>query len=315
MGKLSVFVRRKIKTDDGAEGVDLVIRVRAGVVDVLVVGVELNVSREREKAAGEQTGDAPFGELALVSKLGGSVGAWMVRVNRHAVLGGDAIAIGPVEGAIRPIKIGAISVREKRAAGKGNMEHDERLEALDGGLHGRRKIAVAHSEDHRQALDVVEIENSDLLQLFEGLEIELKARADLGVVQVAVFHVALGLNVEANIGCEAEVGIDFGEIGGERGLRVGGGTAEQEDERNHRPLNTSVFPLHFCKARAWRNSLCRFGRKGLNHGDIGHKIVGKVVPLLQVVRAVVGDPDFSLCVFGDENFQREINGDARSGQH
>ena len=151
---------------------------QAGVVDVFVVNVELDVSGEREKATGEETGDAPFGELALVSKLSGSVGAWVVGVNRHAELGGDAIAIGPMEGAVGPIKIGAVSVRQKRAARKGNMEQDDRLEALDRGLRGRRKIAVADGEDHRHALDVVEIENGDLLQLFERLEIEGIAAQD-----------------------------------------------------------------------------------------------------------------------------------------
>ena len=62
------------------------------------------------------------------------------------------------------------------------MEHDDGLQALDGGLHGRRKIAIADGEDHRHALNVVQIENCDLLELFERPKVELKPRTYLRVI-------------------------------------------------------------------------------------------------------------------------------------
>jgi hypothetical protein len=89
MDKLLAFVRREIEIQDRADGVDLIIGVRTGVVDMFVVGVELDVPRERKQAAGEKAGNAPFGELALVFKLGGNVGARMVRADvtrRSAVM-------------------------------------------------------------------------------------------------------------------------------------------------------------------------------------------------------------------------------------
>jgi len=94
---------------------------RASAVDVFVIAVELNVPGEREKAPHEEAGNVPLGVLALVGELGRCVWPWMVRANRKAPLGADAIAISPVEDAIRPVEVRPVSIREESSAGKGNM--------------------------------------------------------------------------------------------------------------------------------------------------------------------------------------------------
>ena len=66
--QISSLVGRKIEIQDRTDGVDLMIRVGASGVDVLIVGVELDVPGEREKAPGEEASNAPFGMLALVLK-------------------------------------------------------------------------------------------------------------------------------------------------------------------------------------------------------------------------------------------------------
>ena len=52
-----------------------------------------------------------------------------------------------------------------------------------------------------------------------------------------------------------------------------------------------------------------------NDGDVLHQVLWQAVALFQVFGAVVGDPDFTLSIFGDEYFQREIDGDAGRGEH
>ena len=47
----------------------------------------------------------------------------------------------------------------------------------------------------------------------------------------------------------------------------------------------------------------------------GSKILRQAVPLFQVLGAVVGDPHLALRIFRDQNFQRQVDGRARSRQH
>lgn len=180
--QVSSIVRRKVEAEYRTDGVYLPIRAKAGVVYVFVVRVELDALAEREKAPREKPCNTQLRILTLVSELGGSVGPGMVSANRQAPLGSDAIAIGPMESAICPIEVCPVSICEESAATKGNMEDDDGLQALDGGLHGRRKIVIADGEDHRHALYVVQIENCDLLELFEGPKVELKPRTYLRVI-------------------------------------------------------------------------------------------------------------------------------------
>ena len=87
-------------------------------------------------------------------------------------------------------------------------------------MHRRKQVAIVDGKDYWHALHVVEIKNCDFLEVLEGTEVELKARPHLSMIQVAVLHVAVGLEDQADIGTKAKVGIEFGEIGGDGCLRV-----------------------------------------------------------------------------------------------
>jgi hypothetical protein len=52
------------------------------------------------------------------------------------------------------------------------------------------------------------------LSFSEWTNVELKAWPDLSAIQVAVFHVAFGIEDQAYIGTETKVRIHFGEEGG-----------------------------------------------------------------------------------------------------
>ena len=85
------------------------------------------------------------------------------------------------------------------------MKHDDRLQTLDLGVHARWEIAISDGEHHWQGLHVVHAVNGNLLELFEGPGVELKARSNLRAIQVAVLHVALGIKNQSDIGRDAEV--------------------------------------------------------------------------------------------------------------
>ncbi len=52
--------------------------------------------------------------------------------------------------------------------------------------------------------------NGNLLELVDGPGVELKAWSNLRAIQVAVFHVAFGIEDQAYIGTETKVRIHFG---------------------------------------------------------------------------------------------------------
>ena len=266
------LVWRKIEIENRTDSIYLAIRVRAGVVNVFVVAVELDVPRDRQKAPCKEAGDAPFRVLALVRELNRSVRSWVVRANRHAPLCGDAIAISPVEKAVRPVEIRSVSIRDERSAGKGNMKHDDGLEALHGGLHGRRQVAIAGGEDYWHALHVVEIEKGDFLELLEGAEVKLQARPHLSVVQVGFLHVALGLEDEPDIRTEAKVRIDLGEKSRDRCL-----CAESRRGKHKKRSDQTVFPAFHLGC--W-SLFGRFGCQGFNDCDIRNQILWQTMPLL-----------------------------------
>src|SRR5450432_342625 len=76
----------------------------------------------------------------------------------------------------------------------------------------------------------------------------------------------------------------------------------------------------WCKP-CWNSSrdsfLLRGGlrRQCFNSGNILQKILRQAVPLFQIDRAVIRDPNFSLTIFPDQNLKREINRDTGCGQH
>ena len=79
-------------------------------------------------------------ELVLVTELCGGVGAWMVGANLQAMLGCNAIAIGPIERAFQPIEIEAVSVGDKSAPRKRDMELDDGLNSLSQRLGNQAEL-------------------------------------------------------------------------------------------------------------------------------------------------------------------------------
>src|SRR5258708_37081286 len=116
-----------------------------------------------------------------------------------------------METGVRRVKVRAVPVRQQNGAWKRDVKHDDRPQTLDGGLHARWEIAVTDLEHHWHALHVVHVVNGNLLELFEGPGVELKAWSDLRAIQVAVFRVAFGTEDQAYIGTETKVRIHFGE--------------------------------------------------------------------------------------------------------
>ena len=61
--------------------------------------------------------------------------------------------------------------------------------------------------------------------------------------------------------------------------------------------------------------LARSGGEGFHDGDILNEFPGQVVASLQVDGRVVGKPHSAVRVLPDEDLQRQIDGDARRGDH
>src|ERR1700739_2113494 len=129
----------------------------------------------------------------------------MVRVNHQPPLCRKSVSIRPAETAVRPVKVPAVPVRQQNGPGKRDVKHDNRLQTVDGGLHARWEIAISDDEHHRHGLHVVHVENGDSLEFLEWTNVELKAWPDLSAIQVAVFHVAFGIEDQAYIGTETKV--------------------------------------------------------------------------------------------------------------
>lgn len=212
------------------------------VVDVFVVTIELKVFAQGQKQTSEETRGAPFRILALVTELGRSVRPRMIGANRHAALNCDSIAIGPTKTAVGPIEIRAVSICNQNAAWERDMKHEDGLHAVNGRLHGGRKIAVPDGEHHGHAFYVIQIGNGDFLQTLEWPEVELQARPQLRVIQIAVFHVTLGIEDEPDVGTQAEVRVDFGQKGRDV-LRPNGGTRPQQEDCDDQTLVR--HPIYF----------------------------------------------------------------------
>jgi hypothetical protein len=56
------------------------------------------------------------------------------------------------------------------------------------------------------------------------------------------------------------------------------------------------------------NLFCSLGCKRFDYGYVLQQFPRQAMPLLQIYRAVIGNPDFSLVIFRDQNFKREVDG-------
>src|ERR1700680_4634233 len=129
----------------------------------------------------------------------------MVGANRQAPLTCESVSIRPMETAVRPVKVPAVPVRQQNGPGKRDVKQDDRLQTLNGGLHARWEIAISDGEHHWHGLCVVHVVSGNSLELFEGPDVELKAWSNLRAIQVAVFHVALGIKDQSDIRRDTEV--------------------------------------------------------------------------------------------------------------
>lgn len=100
----------KVKIENESCSIDLSVGLGSRVVIVFVVGIELEVSAERQQAACIEACVAPFGVLAGVEELGTDVGSGMIGVNCEATFSSQSIAVAPIESAVGPIHIGAVLV-------------------------------------------------------------------------------------------------------------------------------------------------------------------------------------------------------------
>ena len=213
------FVRREVETERQAASVDLLVGAFSCVVLVLVVWIELKVLAQGQQGAGIQPRGSPLGVEALVQGLCAGVRAGMKRVNRDTALDCNSIAIPPFVGAVGPIEIGSIPVRNQQPAGSRNMEREDRLEAIGGRSGAGGQVAIPERKRHGHDLRVVEIEGRDVIEFFHRFVGELKAGADGGAIKVAVLDGAFALKFEPNIGSDAEVSVNFREEVGSRSLR------------------------------------------------------------------------------------------------
>ena len=126
-------------------------------------------------------------------------------MNRQSPLACKSVSIRPTETAVRPVKVPAIPVRQQNGTGKRDVKHNNRLQTVDGRLHARWEMAISDGEHHWHGLHVVHIVTGNLLELFEGPGVELKAWSNLRAIQVAVFHVALAIKDQSDIGRDTEV--------------------------------------------------------------------------------------------------------------
>jgi len=58
-----------------------------------------------------------------------------------------------------------------------------------------------------------------------------------------------------------------------------------------------------------------FGHQSGHARNIGDQLWWNVMPVAQILRTVIRDPDFSIVIFPDENLERQVDGGAWSGQH
>jgi len=103
-----------------------------------------------------------------------------------------------------------------------------------------------------------------------------------------------------------------GEVKKER-LRDPGGDANRTatgfTPRNAR-RSTARSPM---VARIAIDLLRRLDRQRLHHRDVLQQLLRYAMPLLQICRTVVGNPDFPIRIFPYQNLEREIDCYAGSG--
>src|SRR5580698_21474 len=102
----------------------------AGVVLMLIVGIELHMLSYRQKAAHIFGGSAPFSVLAFVVGLEGDIGYRMIGVNRERSFKRKFIAIAPVERrAAFPVEVRAVSVADQKSERHGKAKRYRGREA------------------------------------------------------------------------------------------------------------------------------------------------------------------------------------------
>ena len=94
-----------------AELVVLLVGALAGLVLMLIVGIELEVLADGEITSGVKSGVGPLAVLALVEELTADIGLQMVGVDSGVAFQLQAIPVTPGNAAILPIEVAAVAIR------------------------------------------------------------------------------------------------------------------------------------------------------------------------------------------------------------
>ena len=90
------------------------------------------------------------------------------------------------------------------------MKREDRLKAIRSKAGARWQVPIPDRERHGHALHVVQIENGNVLEFFQGLQVELEAGAQRRSIKTSVLDGPLALKFQANVGSQADVSVDFG---------------------------------------------------------------------------------------------------------
>jgi hypothetical protein len=118
----------KVKIENQAQLIKLLIGTLPRLVLVLIVRVELHVFADREKTPEIDRSIAPFSVLALIEDLCARIRSRVIRANRHWSLRLNPVAIAPGEATARPVQVGPVLVgqqksgRHRPASGCGRLQ-------------------------------------------------------------------------------------------------------------------------------------------------------------------------------------------------
>jgi hypothetical protein len=108
---LGSFVRHGKEEIERQSGrIHLLVRVLAGVVVVLVVGVEFHVFSHGEQGTRVERSGAPLAVLGLVKGFGRHIRDEMIRANCKRALNRQFVSVSPGEKAVFPVQVEAVPV-------------------------------------------------------------------------------------------------------------------------------------------------------------------------------------------------------------
>jgi hypothetical protein len=108
--RVSLLRQSEVKIQSQPDIVLLAVRLLAGVVFVLIVGIEYDVFAYRESATCIESGGAPLLVLAFVIGFGGNIRDEVIGADRKGSLNRQLVLIAPCETTTFPVEICAVHV-------------------------------------------------------------------------------------------------------------------------------------------------------------------------------------------------------------